>query len=103
MPVALPFAAAFGLIIGSFLNVVAYRLPRGESLATPGSHCPECDALLESPLVSQGQTSRCPACREHLTIPSDVLFNDEREQADEDQSVQKAGNFNDCARRFRFA
>jgi len=44
MPVALPFAAAFGLIIGSFLNVVAYRLPRGESLATPGSHCPECDA-----------------------------------------------------------
>jgi leader peptidase (prepilin peptidase) / N-methyltransferase len=44
MPVALPAAAAFGLIIGSFLNVVAYRLPRGESLATPGSHCPSCDA-----------------------------------------------------------
>jgi leader peptidase (prepilin peptidase)/N-methyltransferase len=43
MPVALLPAAAFGLIIGSFLNVVAYRLPRGESLATPGSHCPSCD------------------------------------------------------------
>jgi leader peptidase (prepilin peptidase)/N-methyltransferase len=44
MPVALPAAAAFGLIIGSCLNVVANRLPRGESLATPGSHCPSCDA-----------------------------------------------------------
>ena len=44
MPVALLPAAAFGLIIGSFLNVVAYRLPRGESLATPGSHCPACDS-----------------------------------------------------------
>jgi leader peptidase (prepilin peptidase) / N-methyltransferase len=31
-----------GLTIGSFLNVVAYRLPRGESLAVPGSHCPSC-------------------------------------------------------------
>ena len=33
----------FGLLIGSFLNVVIYRVPRGESLVTPGSHCPECD------------------------------------------------------------
>lgn len=40
--VALAFLA--GLAIGSFLNVVAYRLPRGESLISPGSHCPSCDA-----------------------------------------------------------
>jgi leader peptidase (prepilin peptidase) / N-methyltransferase len=39
----LAFAAPFGLAIGSFLNVVAYRLPRGESLAFPGSHCTACD------------------------------------------------------------
>ena len=31
-----------GLVVGSFLNVVIYRLPRGESLARPGSHCPVC-------------------------------------------------------------
>jgi leader peptidase (prepilin peptidase) / N-methyltransferase len=35
-------AAPFGLIIGSFLNVVAYRLPRGESLVHPPSRCTSC-------------------------------------------------------------
>ena len=33
-----------GAIIGSFLNVVAHRVPRGESLVSPGSHCPGCGA-----------------------------------------------------------
>ncbi|MBC8426452.1 prepilin peptidase [bacterium] len=32
----------FGLCLGSFLNVVIWRLPRGESLLGPGSHCPAC-------------------------------------------------------------
>jgi leader peptidase (prepilin peptidase) / N-methyltransferase len=31
-----------GLLVGSFLNVVIYRLPRGQSLVTPGSRCPSC-------------------------------------------------------------
>ena len=44
MPVVLPFAALLGLAIGSFLNVVVWRLPRGENLATPGSHCGSCGA-----------------------------------------------------------
>ncbi|HMJ04423.1 MAG TPA: prepilin peptidase [Conexibacter sp.] len=35
-------AAAGGLLAGSFLNVVAWRMPRGESLLLPGSHCPGC-------------------------------------------------------------
>jgi len=38
-----PFLAVIaGLVLGSFLNVVIYRLPRGESLWSPPSHCPEC-------------------------------------------------------------
>lgn len=35
-------AGLLGLLVGSFLNVVVWRLPRGESLAHPGSHCPAC-------------------------------------------------------------
>src|SRR4051794_8049563 len=37
------FAAVFGLIVGSFLNVVVWRVPRGESIVSPPSHCPRCD------------------------------------------------------------
>jgi prepilin signal peptidase PulO-like enzyme (type II secretory pathway) len=33
----------FGMCIGSFLNVVIYRLPRGKSLSDPPSHCPKCN------------------------------------------------------------
>ena len=36
------FALAFGLIWGSFLNVVIYRVPRGMSVIRPGSTCPSC-------------------------------------------------------------
>ncbi|MDO8880756.1 MAG: prepilin peptidase [Coriobacteriia bacterium] len=32
----------FGLLFGSFANVVIWRVPRGESIAHPGSHCPAC-------------------------------------------------------------
>ena len=35
-------AGLLGLIIGSFLNVVIYRVPRGESIVFPGSHCTVC-------------------------------------------------------------
>lgn len=42
MPLALPVAAAFGLIIGSFLNVVAHRLPDRASLVRPRSRCGSC-------------------------------------------------------------
>ncbi len=36
----------FGAIFGSFLNVVIYRLPRGESIIYPPSHCPVCGAKI---------------------------------------------------------
>ena len=41
-------AGAFGATIGSFLNVVAYRLPRRESLVRPGSHCPGCGTAIKA-------------------------------------------------------
>jgi leader peptidase (prepilin peptidase)/N-methyltransferase len=41
-PFVTAVAVALGLVFGSFLNVVIYRLPRGESLSHPGSRCPGC-------------------------------------------------------------
>jgi leader peptidase (prepilin peptidase)/N-methyltransferase len=39
-------AALFGLCVGSFINVVVWRIPRGESCIWPGSHCPKCGKSL---------------------------------------------------------
>jgi leader peptidase (prepilin peptidase)/N-methyltransferase len=58
----------FGLIFGSFLNVVIYRMPRGESVVYPPSHCPECQHRLGFsdlfPLVSYlWLRGHCRYCR----------------------------------------
>lgn len=37
----------FGTVLGSFYNVVGYRLPKGESLVKPSSHCPNCNHKLK--------------------------------------------------------
>ena len=60
-------AGLLGLIFGSFLNVVAYRLPRGESLARPASRCPGCDTPIKPydnvPLLSWLLLrGRCRSC-----------------------------------------
>jgi leader peptidase (prepilin peptidase)/N-methyltransferase len=44
---AAALAGGLGLLLGSFLNVVAYRLPRGESLVAPASRCPGCEAPIK--------------------------------------------------------
>jgi leader peptidase (prepilin peptidase)/N-methyltransferase len=61
--------ALLGLCLGSFLNVVIHRLPRGESLIRPGSHCPHCNTPIRPwhniPLASflalRGRCRRCGA------------------------------------------
>jgi leader peptidase (prepilin peptidase) / N-methyltransferase len=49
-------SGVYGLVIGSFLNVVIWRVPRSESIVKPASHCPECDTKIANrdniPLVS---------------------------------------------------
>lgn len=62
------FLFAFGACVGSFLNVVIHRLPRGESIVFPGSHCPECGRSIRwydnIPLVSYlALRGRCRACK----------------------------------------
>lgn len=46
-PLMLVAVAALGLAVGSFLNVCIYRLPRGESLVLPASHCTSCGRSLQ--------------------------------------------------------
>jgi len=41
-PLLLCIVGLLGLAVGSFLNVVIHRVPRGDSLVRPGSHCPKC-------------------------------------------------------------
>jgi hypothetical protein len=45
-PVTSLVVAAFGLVIGSFLNVCIHRLPVGQSVVLPRSRCPACRALI---------------------------------------------------------
>ncbi|MCH8847473.1 MAG: prepilin peptidase [Chloroflexi bacterium] len=45
---AFVFAFFIGTAVGSFVNVVADRLPAGQSLVRPGSHCPVCDTHLRA-------------------------------------------------------
>lgn len=63
------YAGVLGALIGSFLNVVIYRLPRGKGLALERSHCPSCQGLIPwwhnvpivSWLVLRGKCARCGA------------------------------------------
>ncbi len=65
-------AVIFGALIGSFLNVIILRLPQGESIVLPASHCPECRTPLHwyenipvlSFLVLRG---RCRNCRVRIS------------------------------------
>jgi len=43
----LPIAFTFGVLVGSFLNVVIHRLPLGLSVAFPASHCPSCETAIK--------------------------------------------------------
>jgi leader peptidase (prepilin peptidase)/N-methyltransferase len=69
MVLAVALAALGGLLVGSFLNVVAHRLPRGESLVRPRSRCPHCGTQLRAvdnvPLISwlalRGSCRHCDA------------------------------------------
>jgi leader peptidase (prepilin peptidase)/N-methyltransferase len=78
MAPALAPAALFGLLIGSFLNVVAWRLPRGESLVKPRSKCPGCATQLKfydnvpvvSWLVLRG---RCRGCSTRISARYPVV------------------------------
>lgn len=63
----------FGLVLGSFFNVVIWRVPRGESIVSPPSHCPSCGRRIKaienipilSYLILRG---RCRGCGSGIPV-----------------------------------
>jgi leader peptidase (prepilin peptidase) / N-methyltransferase len=67
-----PLIAIFGAVVGSFLNVCIARIPNGESIVYPTSHCPKCRARIavydNIPLISYLMLhGRCRSCLEPIS------------------------------------
>lgn len=67
------WAGLAGLAVGSYLNVVAHRLPRGESTIRPASRCPACGTTIRSfdniPLLSYLLLrGRCRSCQTRIPV-----------------------------------
>lgn len=61
-----------GTILGSFFNVVGWRLPKGESIVSPPSHCPNCNHRLKFweliPIISFFlQRGKCTSCKQKIS------------------------------------
>jgi leader peptidase (prepilin peptidase)/N-methyltransferase len=74
--------ALLGLIIGSFLNVCIYRIPRGESVVLPSSHCPACGSAIRPfdnvPVLSYiWLRGKCRSCKTAISFqyPAVELLN----------------------------
>ena len=62
-----------GLVLGSFYNVVGLRIPNGESIIKPGSHCPKCNHKLSwyenIPVLSYiFLGGKCKNCKQKISI-----------------------------------
>lgn len=76
--IAVAFLFLLGLSVGSFVNVLIYRVPRRESVFAPPSHCPNCDTRIKwydnIPLLSFVLLrGRCRACQERISLRYPVV------------------------------
>src|ERR1700678_4271220 len=76
--VYIPFLFVLGACVGSFLNVVVWRLPRGESIVHPPSHCPKCNHRLAAwdniPVFGwMFLRGKCRYCRNPISIKYPVV------------------------------
>ncbi len=64
---------AFGLVLGSFFNVIGYRVPKHESIVFPASHCPKCKHKLKTldliPVFSYlFLGGKCRYCKKKISV-----------------------------------
>jgi len=67
------FIFAFGAVVGSFTNVLIYRLPKRKSIIFPGSHCPNCSSKIKPydniPIISYIILGgKCRNCKAKISI-----------------------------------
>ena len=67
------FCFLIGLIFGSFLNVVIYRIPKNQSIISPRSYCPKCKSKISFynniPLISFIiQNGKCKKCKKSISL-----------------------------------
>jgi len=67
------FVVLIGACVGSFLNVVVWRMPRGQSIVSPGSHCPKCGKAItwydNIPLISWcALGGKCRFCKTSISV-----------------------------------
>jgi leader peptidase (prepilin peptidase)/N-methyltransferase len=72
-PVGALLATILGAVVGSFLNVVAHRVPRGESVSKPRSRCPSCGTQIRAidnvPVLSWlALRGRCRGCAAPISV-----------------------------------
>jgi len=72
------FVFLLGSILGSFLNVCIYRLPKKESILSPPSHCPHCGEPIRFydniPILSYLLLGgKCRHCKEHISLRYPVV------------------------------
>jgi prepilin signal peptidase PulO-like enzyme (type II secretory pathway) len=82
LPTIAPFLTAYfvflGLVVGSFINLAADRLPRGESIVRPGSHCRACGRHLNAidllPVVGYAlRRGRCATCNVQIGASAPIV------------------------------
>ncbi len=72
------FMGILGLVIGSFLNVLIYRIPKNENIAFPPSHCTKCNKPLKwwhnIPLISYiFLKGKCSFCGEKISLQYPIV------------------------------
>lgn len=74
----LVFITILGMVIGSFLNVCIFRIPKEESISYPPSHCSDCGHALQVidliPIISYlFLGGKCRYCRKHISIQYPII------------------------------